>query len=330
MVVPGDTLWDISDAYLGTPWVWPTVWKDNDEIQNPHLIHPGDRIWITPHEMRRITAAEAEILLSNAPPPTPVEPAMEPVPAAPEVDPMPAFEPVPAAMSDTPPPMRTISVSARESAGLVSPEELAASASVVGRVPERVLLSQEDDLYIGLGEGDVELGDQFTVFKTQEKVFDPDTGTLLGYHVEILGWVEVVEIYPETALATIRMSTAGVEVGNRLIPREPVPPELALQASPQGVEGKISFFPDRRVLMGFNDFVYLNRGALDGLEVGSPLEVYRAGYGAREITRHEDVTVPDRVVAQMVVVRAASEAAVAVILASDTELKLGDRFRAAQ
>ena len=61
-----------------------------------------------------------------------------------------------------------------------------------------------------------------------------------------------------------------------------------------------------------------------------PLEVYREGYAAREVTRHEDVSVPDRVVAQMVVVRAASEASVAVVLASDTELKLGDRFRAAQ
>ena len=52
-VVPGDTLWDISDAYLGTPWVWPSIWQDNQDIENPHLIYPGDLIWITPWEMRK-------------------------------------------------------------------------------------------------------------------------------------------------------------------------------------------------------------------------------------------------------------------------------------
>src|SRR3990172_8194099 len=45
VVARGDTLWHISDAYLGTPWVWPPIWKDNDEdIANPHRIYPGDRI----------------------------------------------------------------------------------------------------------------------------------------------------------------------------------------------------------------------------------------------------------------------------------------------
>ncbi len=67
IVVSGDTLWDISDAYLGTPWVWPSVWTDNRDIENPHLIVPGDRIWITAGEMRRVTAEEAERLLAGEP-----------------------------------------------------------------------------------------------------------------------------------------------------------------------------------------------------------------------------------------------------------------------
>jgi hypothetical protein len=275
-----------------------------------------------------VTPEEADALLANQPAQAET---LATVPAAPEAEEPVGFQPVPAAMPESAPlAMRSLKVSAIESAGLVSPEQLAASASVVGKIPERVLLTQEDQLYIGLGESDVDVGDQFTVFRTKEKVYDPDTGTLLGYHVAIVGWIEVDESYAETSRATVRMSTTGVAVKDRLIPREPLPQEIALQPSPEGVEGKISFFPQRRVLMGHNDFVYLNRGSLDGLEVGSPLEVYRAGYGAQEVTRHEDVAVPDRVVAKMVVVRAATEASVAVITNTDTELKLGDRFRAEQ
>ncbi|MCP5066046.1 MAG: LysM peptidoglycan-binding domain-containing protein, partial [bacterium] len=77
-VLKGDTLWDISDAYLGTPWVWPSIWKDNGEIKNPHRIHPGDRLWITPHETRPASDAEgAEVLAggraTGAAPPGAVE-----------------------------------------------------------------------------------------------------------------------------------------------------------------------------------------------------------------------------------------------------------------
>ena len=97
-----------------------------------------------------------------------------------------------------------------------------------------------------------------------------------------------------------------------------------------GVEGKISFFPQRRVVIGFNDFVYLNRGSIDGLEVGSPLNVYRPGYSADEEARGEEVLVPDFVIGQMVVVRTADESAVALVTNSKTELALGDRFRGAE
>ncbi|WP_440887236.1 LysM peptidoglycan-binding domain-containing protein [Vibrio sp. WZ-1] len=49
VVVKGDTLWDISALYLDSPWLWPRLWQVNPEIDNPHLIYPGDKlslVWI--------------------------------------------------------------------------------------------------------------------------------------------------------------------------------------------------------------------------------------------------------------------------------------------
>jgi hypothetical protein len=71
-VVDGDTLWDISEVYLGTPWVWPSIWRENGEIANPHLIVPDDRIWISSTEMRRLTKAEADAYLANEVPERPI------------------------------------------------------------------------------------------------------------------------------------------------------------------------------------------------------------------------------------------------------------------
>src|SRR5437868_15069006 len=42
VVKPGDTLWNISKVFLRDAWYWPEIWYVNPQVQNPHLIYPGD------------------------------------------------------------------------------------------------------------------------------------------------------------------------------------------------------------------------------------------------------------------------------------------------
>ena len=45
-VKQGDTLWDISKHFFDSPWAWPELWSKNNQVLNPRLIYPGNRLRI--------------------------------------------------------------------------------------------------------------------------------------------------------------------------------------------------------------------------------------------------------------------------------------------
>ncbi|MEZ4871737.1 MAG: LysM peptidoglycan-binding domain-containing protein [Bdellovibrionales bacterium] len=44
VIQAGDTLWDVSDTFFGDGFYWSKVWSLNSEIENPHIIEPGNLI----------------------------------------------------------------------------------------------------------------------------------------------------------------------------------------------------------------------------------------------------------------------------------------------
>lgn len=60
VVKKGDTLWDISGAFLKKPWRWPELWRKNEFINNPHLIFPGDVLHLLFDAKGRPYLAKAE------------------------------------------------------------------------------------------------------------------------------------------------------------------------------------------------------------------------------------------------------------------------------
>lgn len=350
-VSSGDTLWDLSAAYLGTPWVWPSVWIDNDEIDNPHLIMPGDRIWITANEMRVVSNAEAESFLQPA--------VLEP--EAIEIDTMPVVEDTdldamqladsnqsPAALElgadepsmleafpvavlgqepDSMAPGRQVTISRRDAMGFVSADDLAGASSIVDSPVERIFLAAGDPVVLGMGEGDVEVGDQFTIFQVIEEVRDVETNRILGHHVDVLGWLEVRELTGDTSIGEIRTSYAMMRRGVRVMPRPMLPRHVTARSTPDAIEGKIVFLPSERALMADGGYVYLNRGEFHGVEVGSDLEVFEAGMIMTERSRRVNVRTPDHSVANLVVVSVTPDSSVAFVLSSTRELEVGDDVR---
>ena len=308
-VVKGDTLWAITQTYLGTPWTWPTVWDANTNVvENPHWIYPGEKIWVSAGGMRPLTDDEASRMLqrqATAPAPQP--------PAAPE----------------PPPAGRMLELAGLDSAGFVSNEAWNGASSIVASPVERTFLSQPDPVVIGLGENAVHVGDQFTIFDREEPIYDPRTHHLLGHLVNVLGWIEITQVNSDTARGVIRASYMDLRRDARVVPRKAPPTSVALSSTPENVGGLIAALPASRNEMGSPDVVYLNRGSAQGLAVGSLLDVVRPYGTLRDEVRGAKVHPPDEVVASLVVVSTEPNTATAVVTQAKTELELGDLFRGA-
>jgi hypothetical protein len=213
-----------------------------------------------------------------------------------------------------------------ETAGFVTLDDFNGAATIVDSHEPKLWLSESDTVIIGAGADEVEVGDQFEIFRPGRRVYDPTTGIGFGVSTKQLGWLEVQAVHPETSTGIIRLSRSEIRRGDHVLPRLHHDTDIEVLPKPD-VEGRIVFTPDDRLNMAKDDVVFLDRGTAHGLEVGSPLEVYRPIGTGVDAVRNEELALPDDVVAKLLVVRAGDATAVAVVTHTTVELARGDLFR---
>ena len=328
-VEKGDTLWDITQTYLGSPWIWPSVWKDNGDIDNPHRISPGDRLWISETEMRKLTDAEvAQIALEpdlpgalgtqDATPGGATAPSQPPA-----VD---AFAALDRSGDDL---RRVIRFPGLHRFGYLTPEELAGTAAILGSHDENYWASQERKTIISVGEGKVHIGDRFTVFRTRRRVTHPETGVVLGYQVDVLGTAEVTEIHVESSFVRIATAYAEIEPGDRVMPYREEASEFVSVFDGKKHEGIVVGVPIYRQYALNGDLIVIDRGSDDGVVVGNEFELFRAGKEVLDPVNTTKTLVPDDLVGRVMVLKPSNNTSLALLTRAERPIRVGDHFRTA-
>ncbi|NRA02376.1 MAG: LysM peptidoglycan-binding domain-containing protein [Myxococcales bacterium] len=323
-VVAGDTLWDITSHYLGTPWIWPSIWHENTGIQNPHLIYPSELIWITAGGLRRLTEEEAARLLGRSHGPGAQDPAA-PEGGAPELG---QLNPSEAAGSG----MHAaadwwLRFPGVERFGFISAEKFQGSGAVLPSDELRRFMSQRDEIVVSLGTGQTEAGLRYQLFRVRHRVKHPETGKMMGYFIEVLGEARVTEVHPESSFAFVTDAFAEIEPGDRVTPFRPEPTTFVPVAARDGIEGVIIAQQLYRLDSAGGDLVLLDQGLSDGVVPGNQFVVFTEGKRVKNPLAWGSVRIPDAEIGSLFVLKAAEQTSLALVTDSTAEFSPGFRFR---
>ncbi|MTV38201.1 LysM peptidoglycan-binding domain-containing protein [Duganella radicis] len=318
-VVKGDTLWDISGTFLQKPWCWPTVWGMNrEEIANPHWIYPGQIIWFdrAAGRLRLGNRIEADGGVAAVPGDR-LQPRIRTEGLGKDAVPS-----IPPGVIE---PFLTQPL-------IIEDDELKSAPRIMATQEGRVFLGKGDKAYV---RGDLKGNSAFQVFRPGTPLKDPVTRQVIGYEAFYLGTLKLqTEAKPGADVHTFTVSTANQEMGKgdqlRAVPPTPLqnyaphPPGQPVVARVVAVYGGVTH-------AGQNQIVSINRGKLDGLDIGAVLQLYHAGRTVSDSTaktgwfgREQQVRLPDEEVGSLFIFRTFKHISYGLIMQVTAPVEVGD------
>ena len=263
-VVRGDTLWDISGKFLEHPWCWPQVWGMNrQEIANPHWIYPGQIVYFDRRTGRLSLTRPGSGDGSEGLPTTRLSPQIrtEGMGAG-------AIASIPTGAIE---PFLTTPL-------IIESNTLDGAPRIAAQEDGHVFLGKGDKVYV---RGDLRGATAFQVFRPGTPLRDPDTGKVIAYEAVFLGNVALQQsAKPGVDVHTFMVSNAAQEmgVGDLLVPTPPTPLRNYVPHAPaRQVKARVLGIYSGVTYAGQNQVISVNRGTVDGLDIGAVLELYHFG-----------------------------------------------------
>jgi hypothetical protein len=310
-VVRGDTLWDISGKFLEHPWCWPQVWGLNrDQIRDPHWIYPGQIVYFD--------RAAGRLRLGN-----PTDGSGSGIPTV-RLSPTVRTQGL---GKDAIPAIPSGKIEPFLSQPLIVEEgELNQTPRIMATSEQHVYLGKNDRAYV---RGDLKGGTSFQVFRPGTPLKDPVTKNIIGYEAAYLGTVKLdraAKADDEAHAFTVVSSKEEMGEGDRLLPVPPTPilnyvphpPEQLVEATVISIYGGVA-------QAGQNQVVTINRGLKDGLDLGTVLQLYRAGRVVADRTDgKKPVKLPDEEYGTLFIFRLFKNVSYGLVMQVRDAVRIGD------
>jgi hypothetical protein len=313
VVVRGDTLWDISAKFLASPWKWPSVWQMNkDQIKNPHLIYPGDVVYLdrsgaTPRLRlgKQVGNPDAASIGPN------------------KLEPLVRSEPIDKA------PISTISSQAIEAflnrPLIVEENTLQKSPRIIGGADARLYVGRGDKVYARGFDATAEIGSDWHIYRAAKPILDPDTKKTIAFEAIYVGAAKLERTGDP---ATMRVTGTQEEIGegDRMVRAEKA---MSFNYSPKPpdsqVTGKIVSVYKGVTQAGKNSVIAMNLGKSNGIDIGTVMKIQQVGREITDQLTKEKLRLPDESVGHILIFRTFDKISYGLIVDVTGYPQIGDK-----
>ncbi|MBU2870987.1 LysM peptidoglycan-binding domain-containing protein [Colwellia sp. E2M01] len=327
VVVKGDTLWDISEVFLEQPWLWPKLWRLNPEVNNPHLIYPGDILRLVYDE--------------NGNPMLVVDKGANQGKASYKWSPKIRQE----NKDDSAISLLPLEVVApyMTYAHLFSEDELEELPYVIGSDEGYRMTTKDFKVYVN---ADLEVSQSYAMYDKGEELFDPETEESLGFYVDLVGTGQAIKTgdMENNVPATIHVSSVKREIaaGSYVVPindGQLLPSVFSMKAAKKSLRGSIVKATSDARRFGKLEIIMINRGAEHDVTTGDVMGIKRTSPGVVDTgdgpaylieasswdkLTGSDYKMPEEYLGELMIFKVFEKASMGIILQTEKPARIND------
>ena len=292
----GDTLWDLSQKFSDTPWQWPELWKENNQIANPHRIYPGERIRL--YRRRGAHGYGGGDDQNNS-----------------------------AGGSLRMTKMIDFQYAAIERVGFIRKNPVIPHGTIFKVEGRKEMISTGDLIYIRPAKDfSLEPGKMYTIYRTLKPIKNRNTNKYIGIQHYLAGTVEITIKRPEFVLGRIVASFRPIKVGDLLIPYHRRLPRLEMQKSPEGLQGQIIESEEHQAIFGESAIAFIDKGNQEGVMPGQLYWIYKQEQYRINPDDKYDVTLTPVLLGELLVIHTEKTTATVMVTDSRNAIRAGDKI----
>ncbi|WP_031567925.1 LysM peptidoglycan-binding domain-containing protein [Rheinheimera texasensis] len=340
-VKQGDTLWDISGLYLQQPWLWPQLWKLNPQVENPHLIYPGDVLSLSyDKDGQPVLTVNGSALKVS-----PSDSAAAPGQGIRKLSPQ-ARKSLKNVKAVTTIPLMMIRPFLTYEQSL-SAEQIDSLPYVLGADDHVKNASQGHILYV---RGQLQQDAAYGIYRKGKAYVDPQTEEILGYETILVGTARAfraggTEVNAPASVAVLDVKQE-IRQGDRLLPAadgQSLPAFFMMRKPEQPIAGSIiDTTSDLREFSSW-DIVVLNKGQQDGVKAGYMFSISRQSPAVVDSSRGpvymsdaskyqkimggidgERIDMPKEQIGELMVFKVAERTSFAIVTGTKKPIRVGD------
>ena len=243
-VQKGDTLWDLSQQFSNSPWQWTELWRENQQIVNPHRIYPGEQIRLYRREgAHRFGGEDADK----------------------DAD----------AKAEFAPGSISYYFSAIDNVGFIRKKPVNPHGTIYKVREAKEMIYEQDIIYIK-PEGDTVLtpGSKYTIYRTLKPIRAKYDNTYIGIQHYLTGIVVIIQEEEQFAIGKVLKSYRPILLNDKIMPYHRRAQRIALQDSQPGIQGRIIEGEEHQAMIGDTTIAFIDKGKKDGIKPGQFYSLY--------------------------------------------------------